>query len=117
MVFSFRHLEGNTNVRIPVDGVLQKLKDQGIDFGRIKGISGAGMQHGSVYWSADGENALQNLQEDKGLEAQLTTAFSHEFSPSWQDASTEEQCNMFDRCLGNEVDLAFVTGSKAHHVG
>lgn len=110
-------MDKDTDIKYPVDGVVQKLKDQGINFRRIKGISGAGMQHGSVYWSADGEKALQNLQADKGLEAQLTTAFSHEFSPSWQDASTEEQCNKFDLCLGNEVDLAFVTGSKAHHVG
>lgn len=31
-----------------IDVVLQRLLDEGIDFGRVGGISGAGMQHGSV---------------------------------------------------------------------
>lgn len=65
------------------DAVLQNLKDQGIDFGRVKGISGAGMQHGSVYWSHDGELALRSLKPDKGLEVQMNNAFAHPCSPNW----------------------------------
>ena len=99
-----------------IDTVLQRLKDKGIDFSRVKGISGAGQQHGSVYWSQEGEHDLNDLNKDKTLESQLEHAFSYPYSPNWQDASTQKQCDMFDRHLGNETQLAVNTGSKAHHV-
>ena len=99
-----------------IDAVLQRLQDKGIDFGTVRAISGAGQQHGSVYWSQDGEHALRNLHQGKSLEAQLDHAFSYPYSPNWQDASTQDQCDSFDRHLGDEVQLAVQTGSKAHHV-
>ena len=99
-----------------LDGVLQRLRDQGIDFSRVRGISGAGQQHGSVYWSEEGEKVLQSLDEHKSLEDQLDRAFSHPFSPNWQDASTQKECDAFDDHLGGADKLALFTGSKAHHV-
>lgn len=99
-----------------LDGVLQRLKQDGIDFGRVKAVSGAGMQHGSIYWSEVGDRALQELDPGKGLERQLGNAFSWPYSPNWQDASTQKECDDFDAFLGNEWKLAANTGSKAHHV-
>jgi xylulokinase len=99
-----------------IDSVLDQLKKQGLDFGRIKGISGAGQQHGSVYWSVEGEDALKHLDSTKKLETQLDHAFSHPYSPNWQDASTQKECDQFDAHLGSPEDLATNTGSKAHHV-
>ena len=99
-----------------LDNLLRRLEDAGIDFDRVKGISGAGQQHGSVYWSEKGEYALRNLDKDKSLEEQLDHAFSHPFSPNWQDASTQKECDAFDEELGNAEQLALCTGSKAHHV-
>ena len=100
-----------------IDTVLQRLHDTGIDFGRVAGISGAGQQHGSVYWSMNGSKSLQTLNSTQTLQEQLGDAFSYPFSPNWQDASTQEQCDCFDKCLGDETELALNTGSKAHHVG
>lgn len=100
-----------------LDSVLQKLRDQGLDFRRVRGISGAGQQHGSVYWSKDAEKLLANLDKNKTLEEQLPGAFSHPFSPNWQDASTQKECEEFDAYLGGAEVLAKATGSKAHHVG
>ncbi len=99
-----------------LDGVLQRLHDAGIDFNRVRGISGAGQQHGSVYWSEGGEKGLQNLEKDKSLQEQLNQAFSYPFSPNWQDASTQKECDAFDEHLGGADQLALITGSKAHHV-
>lgn len=99
-----------------IDTVLQRLQDDGIDFGRVRGISGAGQQHGSVYWSEDGLKVLRSLDRDRTLEAQLDHAFSYPYSPNWQDASTQKQCDVFDQSLGNDEQLAQNTGSKAHHV-
>jgi xylulokinase len=100
-----------------LDGVLKKLKDTGLDLSRIRGISGAGQQHGSVYWNSDAERILATLDSTLSLEQQLHDAFSHPFSPNWQDASTQEQCELFDSVLETPEALAQTTGSKAHHVG
>jgi xylulokinase len=99
-----------------LDLVLQRLKDQGTPFRRIKGISGAGQQHGSVYWSKSGETLLGSLKPGERLVDQLKEAFSHPYSPNWQDASTQKECDSFDVALGSPEKLAEVTGSKAHHV-
>jgi sugar (pentulose or hexulose) kinase len=90
----------------------------------VQGISGAGMQHGTVFWSKDAESILGSLDPGKTLLEQLEGgakgerkgAFSHPFSPNWQDASTQKQCEEFDKKLGTPEDLAEATGSKAHHV-
>nr|ACR78272.1 xylulokinase [Rasamsonia emersonii] len=98
-----------------LDGVLSTLKAQGLDFRRVRAVSGAGQQHGSVYWSHDAELLLQSMDKDRTLEEQLAGAFSHPFSPNWQDASTQKECDEFDALLGGPEALAEATGSKAHH--
>ncbi|KAF2440298.1 xylulose kinase [Karstenula rhodostoma CBS 690.94] len=106
-----------------IELVLQRLKEQGADFSKVQGISGAGMQHGTVFWSKDAESILGSLDPGKTLLEQLEGgakgerkgAFSHPFSPNWQDASTQKQCEEFDKKLGTPEALAEATGSKAHH--
>ncbi|RDW61846.1 xylulokinase [Aspergillus mulundensis] len=98
-----------------LDSVLEGLKKQGLDFSLVRGISGAGQQHGSVYWGRDAERLLRDLNAGKTLQEQLEGAFSHPFSPNWQDSSTQKECDEFDEYLGGAAKLADVTGSKAHH--
>lgn len=98
-----------------VDLVLDRLKEQGLDFSRVQGLSGAGMQHGTVFWNFSAEDVMANLDASQPLKGQLEQAFSHEHSPNWQDASTQEQCEQFDACLGSPSALSEVTGSSAHH--
>jgi xylulokinase len=103
--------------------VLRRLQENGLDFSKVRGISGAGMQHGTVFWSEDAEALLKSLDAGKSLVEQLEAgvkgerrgAFSHPFSPNWQDASTQAQCEKFDKELGSPEELAEHTGSKAHH--
>jgi xylulokinase len=99
-----------------LDVVLGRLKEKGLDFSRVRGISGAGQQHGSVYWNVDSEAILSSLDGSKTLQQQLDGAFAHPYSPNWQDASTQKECDQFDSELGSENALALATGSKAHHV-
>lgn len=99
-----------------MDNVLQQLKDQGLDFGLVRGISGAGQQHGSVYWNHEADQILGGLDKGKSLEEQVQKALSHPHSPNWQDSSTQRECDEFQDCLGGAEKLAEVTGSKAHHV-
>ncbi|KAJ0423467.1 FGGY family of carbohydrate kinase [Aspergillus carlsbadensis] len=98
-----------------LDSVLSDLHKQGLDFSLVRGISGAGQQHGSVYWGQEAEALLKGLDEKRTLEEQLSGAFSHPFSPNWQDASTQKECDEFDEFLGGVEALAVATGSKAHH--
>ena len=108
-----------------LDLVLQRLKNQGVDFSAIRGVSGAGMQHGTVFWSGEAEQIMGQLDPGKTLLVQMNpfseqgnsqqSAFSHPFSPNWQDSSTQSQCERFDAALGSPEILAQITGSKAHH--
>lgn len=99
-----------------LDLVLARLKALSVPFHRIKGISGAGQQHGSVYWNQSAEKVMQELSAEKSLVEGLVGAFAWEFSPNWQDASTQRECDAFDEVLGSPEKLAEATGSKAHHV-
>ncbi|KAL7626227.1 hypothetical protein AAE478_002997 [Parahypoxylon ruwenzoriense] len=98
-----------------VDLVLARLKEKGCPVGRIRGISGSGQQHSSVYWSEHAEAALKNLDSGKTLLDQLSDAFTYEFAPNWQDHSTQTECDHFDAHLGSPQKLADATGSAAHH--
>ncbi|KAH0292748.1 putative D-Xylulose kinase [Aureobasidium namibiae CBS 147.97] len=107
-----------------VDLVLSRLREDGLDFSRVKGVSGAGMQHGTVFWSQQAESLLSSLDAKKSLVEQLEPsahkderkgAFSHPDSPNWQDHSTQKQCDKFDAELGSPETLAEATGSGAHH--
>ncbi|KAI9281146.1 hypothetical protein BY458DRAFT_450671 [Sporodiniella umbellata] len=80
----------------------------------IRGISGAGQQHGSVYWSQQGIHALENLDANKSLEDQLRHAFAIEQSPIWQDSSTTKECRTLEQHVGGAEALAKLTGSKAY---
>ncbi|KAF0478020.1 actin-like ATPase domain-containing protein [Gigaspora margarita] len=44
-----------------IDLLLEKLKSQKFPFFKIKVISGAGQQHGSVYWSITSQSTLNSL--------------------------------------------------------
>lgn len=100
-----------------VDLVLERLRENGTPFSQIKGISGAGQQHGSVYWSHSGKKLLGSLKSRHTLAEQLfPQGFAYPWSPNWQDSSTQAECDDFDAELGGEENLALVTGSKAHHV-
>ncbi|KAI0180390.1 actin-like ATPase domain-containing protein [Hypoxylon sp. FL1284] len=98
-----------------VDLVLSRLKEAGCPMDRIKGISGSGQQHSSVYWSERAESELNKLDGAKTLIDQLSDAFAYEFTPNWQDHSTQTECDHFDAHLGSKQKLADATGSAAHH--
>lgn len=101
-----------------IDLVLTRLKEHGAPLHRIRGISGACQQHGSVYWNHDAEKLLGGLDGRAGasLKDLLAGSLSHPYAPNWQDHSTQAQCDEFDVALGDNTKLADVTGSAAHHV-
>jgi xylulokinase len=99
-----------------VDLVLTRLREKGCPMDRIKGISGSGQQHSSVYWNDQAEATLKTLDPKRPLLGQLDHVFAYEFAPNWQDHSTQKECDDFDAHLGSPQKLADATGSSAHHV-
>lgn len=74
--------------------MLSALASSGIDLARLRAISGAAQQHGSVYLDADG-------------------GFSRPVSPIWMDTSTSDECREITEALGGAQVLAQRTGSRA----
>lgn len=100
-----------------VDLLFARLKDMDVDLARLRGVSGACQQHGSVYWNEKAAPALAALQvkDAADLAEQLKDSFAWDMSPNWQDHSTEQECRQFEACVGGPERLAEITGSKAHH--
>lgn len=95
--------------------VFDAMKDDNFPFARVKGISGSGMQHGSIFWSHRAITLLSSLDPKQSLSAQLGDAFSLETSPNWQDHSTGKEIADFERAVGGPDALADRTGSRAHY--
>ncbi|KAI3394155.1 hypothetical protein diail_3165 [Diaporthe ilicicola] len=100
-----------------IDLVLSRLRDNKAPLHRIRGVSGACQQHGSVYWNHDAERLLGAMDGSgpASLKDLLAGSLSHPYAPNWQDHSTQAQCDEFDAALGDKPRLADVTGSAAHH--
>ncbi|KAM7516939.1 hypothetical protein LguiA_006522 [Lonicera macranthoides] len=97
-----------------LDLLLQRLEKSNFDFGTIAAVSGSGQQHGSVYWKYGSSLKLSSLDPKKPLVGQLSDAFSTKESPIWMDSSTTEQCKAIEKAVGGAIELAKLTGSRAH---
>jgi xylulokinase len=100
-----------------IDLVMQRVKCAGVDLSAIAGISGAGQQHGSVYWSEEAERALASMDPKRSL-AELghlaPLAFALPNAPIWQDSSTTKDCRDLEAAAGGPQILADLTGSRAY---
>ena len=97
-----------------LDMLMDKLRVAGVEFWRVAGISGAGQQHGSVFWRRGAQQMLSSCQPDKFLHQQLASAFSVQDSPVWMDSSTSEQCGLLEKAVGGAARLSEITGSRAY---
>ncbi|KAF8659819.1 hypothetical protein AX16_001704 [Volvariella volvacea WC 439] len=98
-----------------LDLLMDRMKAAGVNFGDIVAVSGAGQQHGSVYWSTTADLLLKNLDPSRSLTEQLAeSAFSLPNAPIWQDSSTATECSLLEESIGGAQALADVTGSRAY---
>ncbi|KAF7327784.1 hypothetical protein MKEN_00358200 [Mycena kentingensis (nom. inval.)] len=98
-----------------IDLILHRMKSSGVSFPSIAAISGAGQQHGSVYWSETAESMLSSLYPTLPLRQQLSPeAFSIQRAPIWQDSSTTEDCRALEAAIGGPQVLADLSGSRAY---
>lgn len=98
-----------------IDHVFTTMKKDGFPFAKVKGLSGSGMQHGSVFWSNAAESALKNLENSPSLSEGLSDAFASKTSPNWQDHSTGQEIKDFELVTNGPDGLAKITGSRAHY--
>ncbi|XP_042523261.1 xylulose kinase isoform X1 [Dipodomys spectabilis] len=97
-----------------LDMVLEKMKASGFDFSQVLALSGAGQQHGSVYWKAGASLALRDLSPDRSLYQQLQICFSIPDCPVWMDSSSTAQCHQLEAAVGGAQVLSQLTGSRAY---
>ncbi|NXK57549.1 XYLB kinase, partial [Sylvietta virens] len=97
-----------------LDMILEKMKSSGFNFSQIRALSGAGQQHGSVYWKKGSIQILKNASSELPLHQSLKGCFSVSNSPIWMDSSTASQCRALEKAVGGAQHLASVTGSRAY---
>uniref|UniRef100_A0A672MHR0 Xylulose kinase n=1 Tax=Sinocyclocheilus grahami TaxID=75366 RepID=A0A672MHR0_SINGR len=97
-----------------LDVLLEKMRNTGFDFSRVKAISGSGQQHGSVFWRKGARRTLNQLDPQKHLHHQLQECFAVRDSPVWMDSSTSDQCQCLETAVGGAQRLADITGSRAY---
>lgn len=95
-----------------MDVLMERLRDSGVEFGRILAVSGAAQQHGSVYWNQAGIDTLGQLDVSKSLADQLENGFSLPRAPLWMDSSTTAECRALEQAVGGAQILADRTGSR-----
>lgn len=94
-----------------LDLLFERLKKAGWPLAAIKGISGSGQQHGSVYVNSTFPSKLAALNGSHSLSSQLAMTFSRKTAPIWMDASTSPQCDQLRQKFGER--LRRETGSDA----
>ncbi|KAF8074959.1 actin-like ATPase domain-containing protein [Lyophyllum atratum] len=98
-----------------IDLLFDRMKKAGVQIDAISAISGAGQQHGSVYWLQNAETLLSSLDSAQSLASQLSPgAFSLPTAPIWQDSSTTRECRKLEEYIGGPQVLADLTGSRAY---
>ncbi|NXX38056.1 XYLB kinase, partial [Tricholaema leucomelas] len=97
-----------------LDMILEKMKSSGFNFSQVRALSGAGQQHGSVFWKKGSIQNLKTASSKLPLHQSLKDCFSVSNSPVWMDSSTASQCSALEKALGGAQHLATITGSRAY---
>jgi len=93
-----------------LDLLMEKLKAK-CDLYKVKFISGAGQQHGSVYLNSTWFDTIQNLNHEQTLSLQIKPCLSRDSSPIWMDTSTLRECQEIAKEVGNSEKVCELSGS------
>ncbi|HEX3312465.1 MAG TPA: FGGY family carbohydrate kinase, partial [Streptosporangiaceae bacterium] len=91
-----------------LDLLLGELVAGGVELGRVRGVSGAGQQHGSVYLA----RPIAAWSPDKPLVEQVRPLLSRATAPIWMDSSTSAECAEIARAVGGDEQVMALTGSR-----
>ncbi|KAA8496692.1 Xylulose kinase [Porphyridium purpureum] len=113
-----------------IELLFDKMRANGFPFDRVRAVSASGQQHGSVFWTRRGIEAMRQFcghshSGENGAsvnsastclyqELQRARAFAVEASPVWMDASTSAHCDAIEKLAGGADFVAQLTGSRAY---
>ena len=92
--------------------LLADLVKAGVDLASVRGVSGAGQQHGSVYL-ARSFDTVGAWSIDRPLRDQVQPLLSRRTSPIWMDSATSAECAEIARAVGGDDRMVAITGSRA----
>src|SRR6188768_319081 len=92
--------------------LLSKIKAGGFDFAAVRGVSGSGQQHGSVYLNTHIADAPA-WSTALPLVDQVRPLLSRPSAPIWLDSSTNGECKEIAAAVGGDAVVVSVTGSRA----
>ncbi|MFL2847347.1 MAG: xylulokinase [Coraliomargaritaceae bacterium] len=95
-----------------IDLLFNELKDS-CDLSKVKAISGAGQQHGSVYLNTKWLETIGQLDPKESLSKQIKPCLSRPHSPIWMDTSTTLECQEIAQALGGNEIICQKSGSIA----
>lgn len=95
-----------------LDLLLGELSSSGIDLSTIRGVSGAGQQHGSVYLARPIDD-VGAWSPDRSLVEQVRPLLSRPTAPIWMDSSTSAECAEIAAAVGGDTRMVAITGSRA----
>jgi xylulokinase len=95
-----------------LDLLLGEMRAAGVDFSDIRGISGAGQQHGSVYLGQPLDEAGR-WSASAPLVDQVRPLLSRATAPIWMDSSTSAECAEIAAAVGGDDRMVALTGSRA----
>jgi xylulokinase len=95
-----------------LDLLFAELKAAGVDLGAVRGVSGAGQQHGSVYLARKVED-VGGWTASRPLRDQVAPLLSRATAPIWMDSATSAECAEITRAAGGEARMVALTGSRA----
>jgi len=95
-----------------LDRLLEKVVASGFDLSQVRGISGAGQQHGSVYLGTRVADAPR-WSAQQPLVSQVAPLLSRRTAPIWMDSSTSAECDEIAAALGGQANVVAITGSRA----
>lgn len=95
-----------------IDLLFDKLKGL-CDLSKVKAISGAGQQHGSIYLNSKWHNTINSLDPNQPLSKQIKPCLSRSHSPIWMDTSTTLECQEIAQAIGGNNIICQKSGSVA----
>jgi len=95
-----------------LERLFSKLKQRGFEFAAVRGVSGSGQQHGSVYLNTRISDAPA-WSTSSPLVEQVKPLLSRATSPIWMDSSTSAECAEIAAAVGGDAVVVRITGSRA----
>jgi len=92
--------------------LFSKMKASGFDFAAVRGVSGSGQQHGSVYLNQRISD-VPAWSTAQPLVDQVRPLLSRATAPIWLDSSTSAECVEIAAAVGGDPTVVSITGSRA----